>query len=450
MLIPPLTTPGHLASSSDVRTAAPPRTIGSVILAYCIALPLFGRAVFPLARDKANITLASSFTDPQILATYLAAAVVMIGFFTATNPPTTRTRVTQVFMLFVAVCLASSLGSRFLLFSVWRCLEVLLLCMWAVVMIRNTGATGDPSKAVRAFYAISVAILVGVFVGLIINPSGAWSVEGDIARLTGSTGYSINPNDIGAIGAVLAIGCFVRAVERVSLKYAVAFAMFVVVCFLSYSRGAYIAMAVGSAVAMVMLGRVVHRRAIIFVMILCAALFVGAVVLASPGFRDFLVFLMTRGHAAENLESFGGRLQLWEFGLQIFWEHPFLGTGYGTYPKGLEGGHFHNVFIELLVTTGVVGTLTYVAFLLTLVATLNRAISRTNPQEVAERINAADLVTIPAVIIVANGATAGAAYYSWDLLGLMSVAVSSSLLIARRKIEAKGRPAEMPFSNLLR
>jgi hypothetical protein len=60
------------------------------------------------------------------------------------------------------------------------------------------------------------------------------------------------------------------------------------------------------------------------------------------------------------------------------------------------------------------------------------------------------LVTIPAVIIVSNGASAGAAYFSWDLLGLMSVAVSSSVLFARSHAGGAVPAAQMPFGNLLR
>jgi O-antigen ligase len=451
MLVPPLTTPSHVASA-DVRLAAPRRTLGSLILSYSIALPLFGRAVFPLARDKAHITLASSFTDPQIVATYLAAAVVMIQFCTTSNllGRMERGRATQVFMLFVAMCLASSFGSRFPLFSIWRCLEVLLLGMWAVVMIRNTAGTVDPSQSIRAFYVICVAILIGVFVGLVINPSGAWSMEGDIARLTGTTGYSINPNDIGAIAALIAVGCYMRAVERGSFKYTAAAILFMGVCYVSRSRGSYIALVAGLLAANVMLGRLAHRRATIFATSFCAALALGVVVLVSPEVREFFAFLMTRGHETENLETFGGRLHVWEFGLQIFREHPFLGTGYGTYPEGVEGGHFHNVFIELLVTTGTVGVVSYVAFLVTMIASTRRWIRRANVKVVAERIIAADLVTIPVVIIVSNGASAGAAYFSWDLLGLMSVAVSSSVLMVRKNTGAAVPAAQMPFSNLLR
>jgi len=199
-----------------------------------------------------------------------------------------------------------------------------------------------------------------------------------------------------------------------------------------------------------MLGRLAHRRAIIFLISFCAALSVGAVALVSGEARDFFQFLMTRGHETENLESRGGRLQLWEVGLKIFSQHPYLGTSYGTHPEGLEGGHFHNVFIELPVTTGIMGAVSYVAFIVTLIATTRRSIGRTNPKVVAERIIAADLVTIPAVIIVANGATAGAAYYSWDLLGLVSVAVASSLFMVTSGIGSQERAVQRPFSNMLR
>jgi O-antigen ligase len=447
-----MSTLNRIALPTDGRLAESPRSMGSVVLAYCIALPLFGRAVFPLARDKAHITFGSSFSDPQIVATYLLAAVVTFRVCTAGNlfRQMNRGSVVRMLVLFVAACLASSFNSRVPLFSIWRSFEIALLTLWAFVMIQDNPGAGDPSRAIQAFYGISVAILIGVLIGLVTNPSGAWILEGDVARLVGTSGYSINPNDIGAIAGVITVGCYVRAVEHGSLKYAAAAALFLVVCYLSYSRGSYIALAVGFAAATVMLGRLAHRRVMVYLMGFCAALAVGGVALVSHEVRDFFLFLMTRGHETENLESLGGRLQLWEFGLQIFREHLFLGTGYGTYPDGLEGGHFHNVFIELLVTTGIMGTVSYVAFLVTLIATARKSIGRTNPQLAAERIIAADLVTIPAIIIVANGATAGAAYYSWDLLGLVSVAVASSLLMVRRDNGGEERAARMPFSNLLR
>jgi O-antigen ligase len=442
----------HMLLPIDSPLAESKRSFGSMILAYCIALPLFGRAVFPLARDKEHISLASSFTDPQIVATYLAAAVVTIGLCTISNHSmqAKRGRLGLMFMLFVAACLASSFGSNFPLLAVWRSFEIFVLGLWLIVMIRNAANTGDFSQAIRAFYAVSIGILLGVLIGLIINPSGAWAVEGEIARLTGTTGYSINSNDIGTIAAVLAVGSFLRAVERGRVKFFVATALFIGVCYLSYSRASYIALAIGFVAATAMLGRVAGRRVIAFFITLSVVLCIVAIVLVSHEVRGYLLFLMTRGYEAQNVESLGGRVQLWELGLKVFGAHPFLGTGYGTYPEGLQGGHFHNVIIELLVTTGAVGTFAYIAFLLTLIAVIKGAIRRTNRNAATERISAADLVTIPIIIITANGATSGAAHYSWDLLGLVSVAVSANTFMSKQGIANERRSAQMRFSNLLR
>ncbi len=442
----------HMVLPSDSPLAESKRSFGSMILAYCVALPLFGRAVFPLVRDKEHISLASSFTDPQIVATYLAAAVVMIGLWTTSNQSTqsNRGRAGLIFMFFVAACLASSFGSNFPLLAVWRSFEIVVLGLWAIAMIRNVATSGDLFQAIRAFYAVSVGILLGVLIGLVINPSGAWAVEGEIARLTGSTGYSINSNDIGTIAAVLAVGSFLRAVERGSVKFLIATAMFIGVCYLSYSRASYIALAIGFVAATAMLGRLAGRRMIAFFVSFCAVLCVVAVVLVSHEVRGYLLFLMTRGYEAQNVESLGGRVQLWELGLKVFGAHPFFGTGYGTYPEGLQGGHFHNVIIELLVTTGTVGTVAYAAFLLAMISAIKGAIRRTSRNAAAERISAADLVTIPIIIITANGATSGAAHYSWDLLGLISVAVSASALLSRQGIASEQRQLQMRFSNLLR
>jgi O-antigen ligase len=55
-----------------------------------------------------------------------------------------------------------------------------------------------------------------------------------------------------------------------------------------------------------------------------------------------------------------GRLQLWQFALQLFYAHPIIGTGWHSFPiiyRGYTGIDMeaHNVFIQLLSETGIVG-----------------------------------------------------------------------------------------------
>ncbi len=380
--------------------------IGSAILAYSIALPLFGRSVFPMVRDKAGITLASSFSDPQMLATYVLAAVLAFRLCVTPNfLGALRTRAMPAFLMFAVACLTSALTSGYLLFSLWRSFEIFLLMTWAFLMIQDRAGQPNVAFAIRTFYVVSVGILIGVAVGVVIDPNGAWTMEGDVARLAGTSGYMINPNDVGAIAAVLALASYVRTVEHRSAKFAVATVALIAVCYLSHSRGSYISLAAGFIVATIMLGRAAHRRLTLALTSMSILIAVGAITLSSSALLEFFEFLMTRGHAVQNLESFGGRLQLWELGLKVFWQHPFLGTGYGTYPQGLEGGHFHNVLIELLVTTGIAGLLCYVAFIFALIMAVRHMCRRLDRTERSERIVAADICVIPTVILVANCAT---------------------------------------------
>jgi len=57
------------------------------------------------------------------------------------------------------------------------------------------------------------------------------------------------------------------------------------------------------------------------------------------------------------------------------------------------------------------------------------------------------------VILVAGGASASATYYCWDLLGLVSVAVTASLFVTGRRNVGPACAMEIPvvarFSNLM-
>ena len=405
------------------------RSFGSQLLAYCIAFPLFGRAVFPIVRDKSGITLMSSFTDPQMAATYLLGLILMVRLAYAGQVlQGVNLRTFRFLVLFIVVAICSAVNSRLPLFSVWRCFEVTLLTLWSTAMVQDASAANDPARAVRTFYVISVAILVAVLVGLVLNPNGAWAMEGDVARLSGTTGYMINANDIGTIAAVIAVGAYVRAIEFRRIPFYVATVFFGAICYFSHSRASYIALTLGLLCANMMVGRVKARRVAIWASTLFVLLAICVLIAVSSSLRDYLVFLMTRGHDTDNLEGFGGRLQLWEFGLNVYKQHPFLGTGYGTYPEGLEGGHFHNIFIELLVTTGLTGVLIYVIFLVDAGRIVKNAVSMVSARDAVQRTLSSDLLTIPAVILVANVATAGAAYFTWDLLGLICVAAAAASL----------------------
>jgi O-antigen ligase len=62
--------------------------------------------------------------------------------------------------------------------------------------------------------------------------------------------------------------------------------------------------------------------------------------------------------------SAASRLSLWEEAMQVFQADPIFGTGFNTYAYGSHVGGYgdtHNVFVKVLVETGLVGLLLFLA-----------------------------------------------------------------------------------------
>lgn len=70
----------------------------------------------------------------------------------------------------------------------------------------------------------------------------------------------------------------------------------------------------------------------------------------------------------ENIEDLSGRKKFWELGFSLFEESPILGIGFyeSAFLKndnlGFEAS-FHNVYLEILVATGLIGLLFFILFL---------------------------------------------------------------------------------------
>ncbi len=80
--------------------------------------------------------------------------------------------------------------------------------------------------------------------------------------------------------------------------------------------------------------------------------------------------LQSLGHGSHEFNSVAGRIQMWQGGLLIWRDHPWIGTGIGDGQDDLRrlvregvvpmeharlGHHFHNNYVEMLATTGLVG-----------------------------------------------------------------------------------------------
>lgn len=123
---------------------------------------------------------------------------------------------------------------------------------------------------------------------------------------------------------------------------------------LSQTRVAIVGFLLGALLVLVFCRRI---GVIAFVASAAALIFLFA------GGGDWLWKLWERGQRVEDLQTFSGRLTLWEFGLKKFLERPL--TGYGAYAGGRFAVLTHvgdpgnssvlNTYVELILGTGIWG-----------------------------------------------------------------------------------------------
>ena len=134
----------------------------------------------------------------------------------------------------------------------------------------------------------------------------------------------------------------------------------------TYGRGVWIAV----LVALPFMAFYASRK--LFLLTLGILVVVGGIVLK----RDPLIRERAQSIIAENNGSNEERRKLWEANVEMFHDHPWIGVGYkqneavtDTYFKKLaiqDGvvGNAHSNYIELLATTGMLGFVSYMLFIL--------------------------------------------------------------------------------------
>ena len=92
----------------------------------------------------------------------------------------------------------------------------------------------------------------------------------------------------------------------------------------------------------------------------------GLIGVLALGLAAMVGMVWFRGLHHWNISSFSGRVGLWNHAFQLFLQHPLFGSGLGTFGEAYQQAGFpldsgaskfaHNVLLQLLVETGLVGT----------------------------------------------------------------------------------------------
>jgi O-antigen ligase len=134
----------------------------------------------------------------------------------------------------------------------------------------------------------------------------------------------------------------------------------------TYGRGVWIA----TGASFFVIAAYVSKRHLVTILVL-VGIIGGVLYTANPGFQERFASIW-----ASNYTSNEDRRDLWKANIAMFQEHPWIGVGYGQneevlgeyYKKlGIQntfGGHAHNNYLQMLSTTGLLGFLCYMFFIL--------------------------------------------------------------------------------------
>ena len=138
-------------------------------------------------------------------------------------------------------------------------------------------------------------------------------------------------------------------------------------------------MAVGIAFVLIsIIIATLSRRHFFYMVLISLSLVITTYLVVDPGWNGIQVFTdqiagyMKRGQTADQIADFSGRAEMWEVMWHSFLDSPIIGHGYFVTSKTgnllvwyLEGNWTaHNMMMQVLVTTGIVGFLLFIIGLL--------------------------------------------------------------------------------------
>jgi O-antigen ligase len=267
-----------------------------------------------------------------------------------------------------------------LAFAVWS----LLSTLWSITPAYTFGG-GFGMMALVCFVAVAVEgiglekltlpiiyacgmLTLSAIALYIVMPSMAVALleGGTTPRLAGLTG---SPNNLGRTSAIALFFIFFAVRNKQVSPWRadiVGIALSALAClYLSWSRTALIAVMV--AISLVLL----RKRLLLLLWGAVAAFTALLLLLLANTNWDHLVRMVSRHGSIQELTTLTGRTAIWDFVWGSFLRQPLMGYGYGStkllIPMGFRTVYgwtttsAHNMFLQSLVTTGMVGFLLVVA-----------------------------------------------------------------------------------------
>ncbi|WP_020672566.1 O-antigen ligase family protein [Amycolatopsis nigrescens] len=332
------------------------------------------------ANDQAVAGNADPFVLLEIGIYLLVAAFLFLRF-----RPSTRIRraepITYLLYAYVLVLVGSALYSPYLDLAAVRAGQVVVILALARSIARHADADA-PHRIAHGFAALAaLSVVFGVLV-----PFPRLRTQPD--RFTWLYIHPVQAGEILAIAVVLLTGyTLTYGLRRGGPHWPIpVYVLLLLICLAGLvatkTRGAVVGAVAGILVLLWTRWRGSRK---VELCVVAAAVLTVVALTSSDAIESFFA----RGESAEALSTLSFRTTLWGYALELAGQHPLYGFGLtatrGVFLEstGLGGGH--NAVINLLVDTGLVGVLTWLALIGTVGYTAVK-LSRVRPEVLVTRI----------------------------------------------------------------
>lgn len=275
------------------------------------------------------------------------------------------------FRLSLLYILLGALFSQFKAISFFYAL-VYILCLFSYYLFFASMSAADTAKIKKLIYIVSI---IAFIIGVIQYFSPGFSmpvkwVDADEFKLSKRI-YStfFNPNIFGFyINLVIISSCENLDFKKLNLELA-AFLSGIYCLFLTFSRTSWI-----SLIAALLVASIFNKKYLKYAAIVSAAIF---------GMDHLLGIGRLNPSSAAADSSFLYRIEIWKACLGIIRDHPFTGIGFGTLFKHISEystvvktniEHSHNIYIQSLTETGIIGFGIFSAIIFKAAATILKSI----------------------------------------------------------------------------
>ena len=328
-------------------------------------------------RLRANDQAVAGNADPFVLLEIAVYALVTCFLFVRFRPAPRARRVNLVTFLGFAYALilaGSALYSPYVQLALVRGAQVLVVLALSRSIARH-GSLADVHRIAHGFILlIAGSVLFGVAVPFPQLPTQA-------GRFTWLYVHPVQAGEMLAIAVVLLTAYVVAAgLDRAGPRWRLpVYLVLLAICggglLATKTRGAVVGAIVG--VLVVVWTRWRGQRKVEAGVVLAVVL-IAVALTSSNAIESFFA----RGESLQRLASLNSRTDLWGYAFELFPQHPLYGFGLtssrGLFLDSIGLGGGHNALVNLLVDTGILGALTWLALLGAILLTTTR-LSRSRP-----------------------------------------------------------------------